>query len=423
MRALSFVACAAIYLGPAVGPALAVSLTEKAIDGVQVYHYSWTDSKGRPRSVSLKKEGAGNSGHGGYAVRATYQYLDGGAWKTKIVKSGSAGEGFGYFVSHERERLFSDGKRGTIAQKIFHIDDSPLGRGFAVTADKFTPGSQLRFIRFSLAYPRYGTIAANGIDPETGDDKPRLGTSPALFAKYSLPVRIYWYFQDGADYPRIRTQVSLSNLPGPDRVSFDVRGPYGKLDFDGGANAIEQVRWGDSYHFASTTTPLTRNSKWTWNSVNSSNRYLSLRAKGFEMGLVSLGGSRLNDGYADGRGQTSSTYFNGNGCSFQSQLIPCDYEWPYQASQYELPYDNRNGTTTSEKMAWGSSPYLGTSLTSTYDGRASHPFDGFPANKTISYDICLVLGTTIDGGRTRAVARDAKLGTASCARTTPLQGV
>ncbi|ATQ68172.1 MULTISPECIES: hypothetical protein [Methylosinus] len=400
-------------------PAAAVTVTETTAAGLAVYRYSWTDSKGRPRNVSLKKEGSGNPGHGGYAVAASYQYLDGGVWKTKAVKPSDVNDGFGYFVSHERERLFTDGERATIARKIFHVDDSPLGKNFAVATATYAPASNLKIIRFSLVYPHYGTIAANGIDLETGDDAPPLGASSALFVKYSLPVRIWWYFKDGADYPRIRTQVSLASLPGPDRVSFDLRGPYGKLDFDGGANSITQVRWGDDFHFVSTTMPLTRNSAWTWNVINHDNRYTSLIAGGFEMGLVNLGGTKLNDGYADGRGRTSSVYFNGKGCPYEPQLIPCDYEWPYQSAQYELPYDNRNGVTTSEKIAWGSTPFFGTSLTSTYDGRASHPFDGFPANKAITYDLCLVLGRTIDGGTTRAAARDVRLGNGHCAATAP----
>lgn len=397
-----------LLIGSAADPAFAVTVTQPVVDGLKVYQYAWTDSQGRPRTVSLKQEGAGNPGHGGYAVAASYQFLAGGVWKTKVVKPGAAGEGFGYFVSHERYRLFSDGSSATIAAKIFGVDDSPLGRGFPVVTRRFTTGPGKGIIQFALTYSHYGTAAANGLDPDTGNDLPPLGTSAALFKKYDLPVDITWYFKDGADYPRIRTHVYLNSVPGPDRVSFDLRGPYGKLDFDGGANPIAQIRWGDSHHFVSTTAPLTRNSTWSWASGNAGARYTSLSAATFEIGLLEpgryRGQTRINDGYADGRGKTSATYFDGNGCPFQAQLIPCDYEWPYQSAQYELPYNNRNGATTSEKIAWGSSSYYGTSLTSTYDGVAARPFDGFPASKVLGYDVCLVLGRTAAGGLTRTVA-------------------
>lgn len=389
------------------GPASAVTMTQTVVDGLKVYRYAWTDSQGRPRTLSLKIEGSGNPGHGGYAVAATYDYLSGGVWRRQTVKPSVAGDGFGYFVSHERERLFADGASATIAAKIFHVDDSPLGRGFAVSASRPATGPRKGIIRFSLTYSHYGTIAANGIDPETGNDRPPLGVSRALFKNYTLPVEISWYFQDGADFPRIRTQLRLDSVPGPDRVSFDLRGPYGKLDFDGGANAIARVRWGDSHQFATIPEPLTRNATWAWNAVNTGARFSSLIAAGFEMGLVEprpFSQTALNDGYADGRGRASSTYFRGRGCPYEAQLIPCDYEWPYQSAQYELPYDNRNRATTSEKMAWGSSPYYGTSLASTYDGLVSRPFVGFPASKVISYDVCLVLGPTVSAGLTRTVA-------------------
>lgn len=400
--AMHSAALAALLAGFAAGPALAVTVTQTVVDGLKVNQYAWTDSQGRPRTLSLKIEGSGNPGHGGYAVAASYQFLTSGVWKTKTIKASAGVDGgFGYFVSHERYRLFSDGSNDTIASKIFHTDDSPLGLGYPVTTTFLTTGPAKKIVRFSLNYSHYGTIAANGLDPDTGNDSPALGTSAALYKRYSLPVDIYWFFQDGADFPRIRTQMHLDALPGPDRVSFDVRGPYGKLDFDGGANPISQVRWGDSHHFALTTTPLTRSTPWTWGGVNGGARYSSLIAGGFEMGLVEPGRyikSHINDGYSDARGKTSSAYH----CS-ATQVLPCDWEWPYQSSQYELP-GNSNGTTTSEKIAWGSTPYFGTSLTATFDGLAAHPFDGFPASKLLSYDVCLVLGRAVSGGLSRSVA-------------------
>ena len=99
------------------------------VNGLQVDQYSWPDSKGLTRTVALKQEGNGNPGHGGYAIQMTYQ-LNG---STITVNADPGGDGgFGYFVSHERGRDFTDGTNDTIANKIFGVDDSPLGSAFAV---------------------------------------------------------------------------------------------------------------------------------------------------------------------------------------------------------------------------------------------------------------------------------------------------
>src|SRR5690349_20210993 len=107
--------------------------TVTVINGLHVDQYQWLDSNQRPRTVALKQEGNGNPGHGGYAIQMTYQYDAGGTWKTVVVnaKAGSDG-GFGYFVSHERYRDFTDGKNDTIAHHVFKVDDSPLGLKFPV---------------------------------------------------------------------------------------------------------------------------------------------------------------------------------------------------------------------------------------------------------------------------------------------------
>ncbi|WP_232628317.1 hypothetical protein [Methylobacterium sp. Leaf118] len=404
----------------AAGPAKAVVLDEPTINGLAVYRYSWTDSKGLKRTVSFKKEGAGNTGHGGFIVRSTFQYVASGVTTTVTANSSSANEGFGYFVSHERYRKFSDGASATIAGKIFKKDDSPLGRGFTASTYVFPTPANRGAIRFRVNYPRYGTVNAAGYNANTGEDSPPLGTNPAIYKLYTLPVTVYWYFADGADYPRVVTKVDMAEVPGPDRVSFDLRGPYGKLDFDAGSNPIKFAFWGDRYRFASITTPLTRNATWTWNQTNTGARYTALVAGAHEMGLVEpapLAASKINDGYSVARGKTSQTYNGGGGCTDAGipQLLPCDWEWPYQSAQYELPQDDSNAPTTSEKIAWGSTSLYGMSLTATYDGTRSVPFTGFPASKLLTYHVCLVFGRTQSGGLARAVA-DAG-GTYNCSDT------
>lgn len=383
--------------------AMAVRKQTTTVNELAVYRYVWTDSAGRPRSVSIKRQGAGNPGNGGYAIQMTYQYVTvAGQVRTRKANSSSKNEGFGYFVAHERYRNFADGDNSPIAQKIFRTDDSPLGRGFPVTMTDIPMSGDRKGLEIALTYPKYGTKAPNGINGD-GEDQPPLGTDPSLFRRYDLPVKIRWYFEDGVDYPRITTVVGLGPVPGPDRVNFDMRGPYGKIDFDEGDNPIRLVTWADRFQFRNTTQPLTRNSEWTWNAPNNAARFTALTAGKAEMGLVEpkrYGNSDTNDGYSEGRGQTSAEY----SCPFQEKL-PCDYEWPYQSAQYELPYDNPNGTTTSEKIAWGTTPFYGTSFNATSDGTDTTAFDGFPANKKLTYDVCVVLGEAIPGGLTRAVAK------------------
>ena len=143
-----------------------------------------------------------------------------------------------------------------------------------------------------------------------------------------LPVTIIWSFEDGKDYPRIQFKVGLGNVPGPDRVNFDLRGPYGVMRFDNGTNVnVRRVIWGDRFHFSTASNPLTRGSGWNWNVANKGARYVALIAGRYEMGLfepVPFRKSALADGYADARGGRSATFNGGNGCAYQDQLLPCD---------------------------------------------------------------------------------------------------
>ena len=164
--------------------------------------------------------------------------------------------------------------------------------------------------------------------------------------------------------------------------------------------------WGDRFHFINLTHPLTRNSTWSWAARNLGARYTALIAGGFEMGLFEpklFSKSTRADGYANGRGLFSTDYT----CEEQNEVIPCDWEWPYQSAQYSLSYDDNQEPTTFEKIAWGTSPYwgAGSSLTEVAGtDNTSEPFNGFPSNKIIQYDICVVLGRTTSAGLTKSVA-------------------
>ena len=405
---------ATVLVSAALGWSAPVAHTETTVNGLQVDRYAWLDSRGRTRSVFLKKEGNGNPGHGGYAIRMTYQVNDGVGLRTVVADAAPGADGgFGYFVSHERYRDFTDGENGTIGGHVFHADDSPLGLKFPVVGATLALANPDALAhRFTLHYPRYGTV--DPIPKKRDGSESDLRRTPVDRAKlklYSLPVSITWVFQSGMDYPRIQTDVGLGLVGGPDRVNFDLRGPYGVLTFDNGAEGVlKKVVWGDRFHFATAGAPLTRNSGWTWKGRNGGARYHALVAGSYEMGLFEprpFARSALADGYADERGSTSTAFRAGKGCKYEPQILPCDWEWPYQSAQYSLPYHDRNGATTGKKIAWGSSAFYGTgpSLTRVFDTSAtSEPLNGYPASNALAYSVCVVLGQTVPGSLTRQAA-------------------
>jgi len=389
--------------------AAAVSAANGTVNGLAVHIWTWKDATGHPRSVALKVEGNGNPGHGGYAVQFTY--MVGTTTITINPESGGDG-GFGYFVSHERYRSFADGTVDTIANHIFGKDDSPLGNGFAATMSKPLLSAHAGAQRFVIDYGHYGTVVADPVDPNTGNDSTPLPAGKSNYAFYTLPATTTWVFQDGTNYPRIDVSVSLAELvpsggtvPTADLVSFDMRGPYGVMVFDNGADGtVNNVLWGDQeYIFKLLKTPVTRDSTWTWNTLNKGARYHALQAGSFEMGLfepANVSSSATVDGYSAERGYTSASYAAAGGQSFSAcnsgaqQVLPSDGEWPYQSVQYSLPCGaGEFGTpTTFKKFAWGTTAYYGTSLTGVYNGQRGYNFDGFPASHTVGYSVCLVLG-------------------------------
>jgi hypothetical protein len=429
----------AVLAAAAPFPAAAVGFTTGTVNGLAADIWTWTDSAGLARSLALKQEGHGNAGHGGYAIQLTYFV---GTKKITVNADTGSDGGFGYFVSHERYRNFADGNTDTIAGHIFGKDDSPLGLGFAVTASMPAVAAGSGAERFALTYGHYGTNVADPVNPNTGGDSTPLPAGQSNYSFYSLPVQITWVVQDGLDYPRIDVDVSLAGIvppggsaPTPDLASFDLRGPYGVMVFDNGADGVvKRVLWGDqAYKFSIKNVPVTRDSAWDWSKVNRGARYQALQAGTFEMGLfepAKVKASALVDGYSGERGFTSATYAAAGGISEsscaggQAQILPSDGEWPYQSVQYSLPCGSGQfGTPTNgKKIAWGSTAFYGTSLTGVYNGQKSFAFNGFPANAHIDYSVCLVLGKVVSGKSPTVVAASsyAKATPAgSCAATQP----
>jgi len=391
------------------------------LGGVAVDTFWWYDSAGLVRSVSFKKQGSGNTGNGGYAIRMSYQYRDASGLKNVIASAPAGGDGgFGYFVGHERYRDFADGTQDTIAGKIFGADDSPLGLGFPATiAIESRKSGKVMAYSATVNYPRYGTVAQRPVNAN-GSDSPALPLTKTAYQRFVLPATVIWHFEAGRDHPLVSVKVDLSSVK-PDQVSFDLRAPYGVLSFDNGGNAVvSKVMWGDRFHFTTTSSPVTRNSSWTWNVANQGQRYVSLTAGGYEMGMFeprNVSQSRTADGYADERGSTSAAYRGGKGCEWQTQLLPCDWEWPYQSLQYSLPYDSNTTPTTGKKIAWGSSAFYGTgpSLTTVWDSpTTSQPFVGYPSSKVLQYYTCVVLGRATAAGYVKS---QAAAGVTRCATT------
>jgi hypothetical protein len=419
------------FAAPAATDYGAVTHATGTVDGFKADIWRWYDSNRKPRTAALKKEGNGNSGHGGYAVQMTYwaKIVSGPetSWRHVVVNLETDATvdpdhdgGFGYFVSHERDRLFVDKSIATIAGKIFATDDSPLGLDFAATASIPPTRAGVGIERFTIAYGHYGTVVPHKVNPNTGLEFTPLPLTKASYQFYTIPVTTSWVFQAGMDYPRIDIALDLSRIVPPgskaakaDLVSFDLRGPYGVMVFDDGADGVvDTAMWGDqAYLFTTQDVPATRASAWDWSAANNGARYNALIAGGYEMGLYeprTASRSATVDGDANERGYTNVTYAAAGGTSDDScspqgpQTLPSDGTWPYQSLQYSLPCPASDPNYLTDpaygkKIAWGSTAFFGTSLTSVWNGRRSYNFTGWPADHKLVYSVCLVLGWQTDG--------------------------
>ncbi|MBR0347367.1 MAG: hypothetical protein IJI03_19140, partial [Rudaea sp.] len=397
-----------------------VQRTSTTVLGLAVDQYTWTDSQGQPRSVSLKQQGNGNPGNGGYAVQMTYRVLEGGVWRTVTANMASGGDGgFGYFVAHELYRSFSDGSSGTIAA-LHGEDDSPLGLAFPVTtsASTITAASTVASHSFRLTYPKWGTLAPMA-DPSADHGTP---TAAAQHMRYAVPVTITWTFQKGTDFPRIDTQVDISAST-KGQLAFDMRGPYGVLEFaDSDANAtINNVQWGDSaFLFASKVAPsayLTQASAWTWSApIGSMRPFQGMLAKHsttgvlYEIGLfeMKLAGDAglVYSGYSSHRGIDGSGFYSAaNGIQ--------QWEWPFQSAQYSGGAADggwlAGAAIYGKKFAWGSAPFYGSNLPEVYlTDTMSVPIVAYPAGGVITYRTCWVMGkSTYSGVGTAGLTRGA----------------
>lgn len=383
-----------------------VSWKRERLGDLEVDTWTWVDAAGRPRTVSFKREGDGNPGHGGVAVRLTWQVPDGAGWRTESADGlGGGEEGFGMFVAHEHGRTFDDGSSGTIAG-LHGEDDSPLGIGFPVGIRRgsLSATSTSGFEAFTSTYPKWGTVAPMAdVDGQT----PR---SEAAHRRFLLPVTTRWHFAKGFNAPRIDVEVDLAQVTAG-QLAFDVRGPYGVLEFaNADANApLNNVQWGDSaYHFT-TLAPaagnLTTAAGWTWDEPMGSTRpYHALLARSgtvlYELGLVETEPALVYSGWSGNRGTSSAK----SGHRLLSDDF-ADWEWPFQSAQYSGV--SANAPTTFKKFAWGSSNLYGSTATTQWlnDERSVSLVATPPV---LRYRTCLIFGrSTFNDATRRGLTRTA----------------
>jgi len=342
------------------------------VDSMLSDRFSWRDSAGLPR-VAVLAHNTGQSGPGGTrgGELREFRYQVGGSPRIVRATSGFAG-GFGYLVSHR-----SEGGNG------IGTDDSPLGHQFVGTFTRVFEGRHHAIFRFNLTYPLWSRTTA--ALPNT---------------RYLAPVTVEWLFATGRDHPLWANSWDLSAIP-VNAVETDLRAPYGELLFDGAASAgvhsaIASVGWGDLYKFATTSNPVTFNSQWTWNQLNTV-PYVKLATTTVDatMGTVQTQTKAQQDagGYF-GTSRMNTTSAAGNACTVAiggiDHRMPCAFNWPYQAINYSLV--GANGTTNNTRLAWGTnfgflgaaqypihgSAFYGGPLAG--DPRASgHPRKGFSA--------------------------------------------
>lgn len=306
-----------------------------AVGGMQTERYTWRDALNQPRVAALARND-GQVGPQGQRGGELWEYRYEVPGGTRIVRqTGSFAGGFGYIVSHRNEGTSGIG-----------ADDSPLGHGFSGQFSSIFAGRHHAILRFTQRYPRYSRTGAN--PPNT---------------QYQVPVTVEWVIANGRSNPLWSMTWDLTGaLPNAvpvDALEDDTRAPYGEMLFDGAATAgahslIAGVGWGDRYKFASTTSPVTLGSDWTWNVANTV-PYVKLWTTAVDatMGTVQTQTIVQQDagGYF-GTDRWNTTSAGGLACTVfgNNYRMPCDFNWPYQSINYSL---GGGGATNNTRLAWG----------------------------------------------------------------------
>jgi hypothetical protein len=331
--------------------------------------FHWCDAAQRPRvAVLAHNDGqTGPSGVRGGALRE-YQYeIPGGTRVVPVTEGGNAGQGgFGYIVSH----AYVDGQGRVVPCSTGVGDDSPLGDQFTGSFQRVFEGRHHALFRFTLNYPRYGCATPN---------------TPAQ--TYMMPVTIEWLFASGRDHPLWAVSYDLSEIPA-NAVTADSRSPYGELNFDGTPtggvhSTVAGVAWGERYKFQSTTDPVSYQSGWTWNELNSV-PYVKLWTTAVDATMGTVQTQTMSQQDAGGYwGIYSWRHTSAEGSACGGAVMPCNYNWPFQSINYNLnvPF----GSTSITRLAWGTNfGFLGQSVYPVMG--SSDPAVGGPVGNGFSTD-------------------------------------
>lgn len=313
---------------------------------------TWKDARHADRTMTLY----------GYLYQYDFSFV-GGTAAAGQVTTRSAGDnawghpGFGFLVSHNTQ-----------------TGNSPLGKANQPTLveTRTLVGGHHAFHHIELVYDRDKEGGGYGI---------------------KIPVVIEWMVATGRDHPVWSVTWKMGDVVNPQAKDFDVyrmdvRGPYGSLNFDGAPNkaagdAVGGVAWGDfGDKFTTTSSPLTLQSTWTYNTGNTVNFSSAwTETTNAEMGIVETRPGDKTMGYQDRvygreRGATSaSSYTDKQDCTAEGDsrtyAMPCVNGWPYQLMEFDWDPSGSKPLTEStgtKLIAWGA-PYgwLGASQFDNFD--------------------------------------------------------
>ncbi len=172
-----------------------------------------------------------------------------------------------------------------------------------------------------------------------------------------VDATVHWFFATGRTHPVYFITYDATPA-GANTVNADSRAPYGDLAFEGTAAAIGGIGWGDKYRFTTTGAgPLTISSAWDYAQANVV-PYVRMWSQGSdaEMGAVQTQSWETKPAGGDyGGGLLGSACWGKTSSNRGAQCVqgmgwtmPTDWLWPFQLSQYELPFTN-----DSHRLAWG----------------------------------------------------------------------
>jgi hypothetical protein len=323
-----------VALGPAGHAPIARATVTAGYAGDE---FHWSDATGAPRTATLVRNDASDpfGTSGGFLREASYVMPNGDV--RHMQGTGSNGwAGYGYVVNHYDGTVDSSKEHSGSYRTAF------LGRHHAMHEFK---------LRISPGAP--------------------------------VDVTIQWFFATGRSHPVYAITYDTHPAMGAP-LHADSRAPYGDFGFDGtpgGTGEVSGLGWGERFVFRTTSgAPVSMQSSWD---DSQSNRIPHVvmwsEPEDAEMGAVQTqtfdahpaGGDYGGAVWASCAGLTSDT--RKDGCSNTGQVMPADWLWPFQLSQYSFDQPN------SKRVAWGMSyGAVGQPFVQTFDkNQTGSPFQSY----------------------------------------------